>query len=311
MVRAASESVIPLISAVGHETDTTLIDFVSDRRAPTPTGAAEMAVPVRSDLIAEVSDLGRRQREAVQRRLEREGADLRALVRAMPNVDAFLGAKRQRLDLAEARLGPALAGNARAHRLRVSRLLERFVRHPPTLALATARGRLARIGERPGGAVRHGAARKGEALAYLGRRLVVARDGTLGRVRAEQVRSRDRLAALRARLAQATTRLSERRRDRLDGLAGLLGSLSYRAILARGFALVRDGAGAPVRKAAAATAAGSMSLEFADGIVAVRAGTPEPPGPETGGAPAPARPRRTARKPAAEVAPPQRSLFEV
>lgn len=156
--------------------------------------------------------------------------------------------------------------------------------------------------------MRHGAARKGEALAYLGRRLVVARDGTLGRARAEHVRSRDRLAALQARLAQATGRLAERRRDRLDGLAGLLGSLSYRAILARGFALVRDGAGAPVRNATAAAAAGHMSLEFTDGIVAVQAVPPEAPG--AGDAPAPARPRRTPRKPAAEAVPPQRSLFE-
>ncbi len=306
VVRAASDSAIPLISAVGHETDTTLIDFVSDRRAPTPTGAAEMAVPVRADLIAALRDLGHRQGEAVARRIDRERTDLRALVRAMPQVDAFLGAKRQRLDLAEARLGPALAGNARAHRLRVSRLVERFVRHPPTLALATARGRLARIGERPDSAVRHGAARKGEALAYLGRRLVVARDGTLGRARAEQIRSHDRLAALQARLARAASRLTERRRDRLGGLAGLLGSLSYRAILARGFALVRDGEGAPIRAAATASAAGLMSLEFADGTVAVRAEAAT----EAGSAPAPTRPRRAPRKPAAEAAPPQRSLFE-
>ena len=288
VVRAASESTIPLISAVGHETDTTLIDFVSDRRAPTPTGAAEMAVPVRADLIAEVVDLGRRQREAVLRRLDRERSDLRALVRAMPDVDAFLAAKRQRLDLAEARLGPALAGNARVFRLRVSRLVERFARHPPTLALAQARGRLARIGDRSGSALRHDTARKGENLAYLGRRLVVARDGTLGRARTDQARSRDRLGALQARLVQAGARLTERRADRLAGLAGLLGSLSYRAVLARGYALVRDVDGTPVRAAAEARA--HMILEFSDGTVGVRAEAgspamangPEPAGPPEG-----------------------------
>jgi exodeoxyribonuclease VII large subunit len=60
VVRAVADSEIPLISAVGHETDTTLIDFASDRRAPTPTGAAEMALPVRSELIAQVQTLGGR-----------------------------------------------------------------------------------------------------------------------------------------------------------------------------------------------------------------------------------------------------------
>lgn len=267
VVRAAADSTIPLISAVGHETDTTLIDFVSDRRAPTPTGAAEMAVPVRADLVAEVSDLARRQREAVHRRLDRERSDLRALVRAMPDVDAFLAAKRQRLDLAEARLGPALAGNARVFRLRVSRLVERFARHPPTLALAQARGRVARIGDRPGAALRHDMARKGEGLSYLGRRLVIAREGTVSRARAEQVRSRDRLDALQTRLVRAGVRLTERRADRLAGLSGLLGSLSYRAVLARGYALVRDSDGRAIR--AAAQVAPHMTLEFTDGFVEV------------------------------------------
>jgi exodeoxyribonuclease VII large subunit len=313
VVRAASDSAIPLISAVGHETDTTLIDFVSDRRAPTPTGAAEMAVPVRADLVAELVDLGRRQREAVTRRLDRERSDLRALVRAMPDVDAFLAGKRQRLDLAEARLGPALAGNARVYRLRMGGIVERFARHPPTLALATARGRLSRVGDRPEAALRHHAARKGEALAYLGRRLVVARDGTLGRVRAEQVRSRDRLGALQARLIQAGTRSIERRADRLAGLAGLLGSLSYRAVLARGYALVRDRDGTPIR--AAAEASRHMTLEFADGSVAV--GMPDAgdaaEGSPPGAPPAKAPPSRkaSARKPAVRKSAPAETSPEI
>ncbi|MGU3362317.1 exodeoxyribonuclease VII large subunit [Methylobacterium sp. M6A4_1b] len=310
VVRAAADSTIPLISAVGHETDTTLIDFVSDRRAPTPTGAAEMAVPVRTDLIAEVTDLGRRQHEAVARRLDRERSDLRALVRAMPDVDAFLAAKRQRLDLAEARLGPALAGNARVFRLRVSRLAERFARHPPTLALAQARGRVARIGDRPGAALRHDMARKGEGLSYLGRRLVIAREGTVNRARAEQMRSRDRLGALQARLVRAGARLTERRADRLAGLTGLLGSLSYRAVLARGYALVRDADGRAIRSAA--QAAPRMTLEFADGLVGVHTSDgpsdprtdalPSPPSEtaagadQAGSAPGRVRARKTASK---------------
>lgn len=269
VVRAAFESTIPLISAVGHETDTTLIDFVSDRRAPTPTGAAEMAVPVRADLLADLGDLARRQREAIARRLDREGSDLRSLVRAMPNADAFLASKRQRLDLADARLMPALAGNARDFRARFARMLDRLGRHPPALQVATARGRLALIDNRPRTAVRNEAARKGERLAHLGRRLVVARDATLGRAAAANARNGDRLAALHGRLGQAAGRLAERRRDRIGALGGLLGSLSYRAVLARGYALVRDASGDPVRAAADARAARRLSLEFTDGTVEV------------------------------------------
>ncbi|WP_419953819.1 exodeoxyribonuclease VII large subunit [Methylobacterium sp.] len=306
VVRAAAESAIPLISAVGHETDTTLIDFVSDRRAPTPTGAAEMAVPVRADLIAEIRDLGHRQREAVQRRLDREGSDLRALLRAMPGADAFLSAKRQRLDLAEARLMPALAGNARDYRVRFGRLLDRLGRHPPELRLTQARGRLALVADRPHSALRNYAARKGEALAYLGRRLVVAREQTLVRARSEAVRRKERLGALDARLGQAARRLLERRADRLASFASLLGSLSYRAVLARGFALVRDEEGAPIRAAASAMPGQRLSLEFADGTLLARTEASDAPTP--GGAEPPKR-KRQSRK--TVETPPQQSLFEL
>ena len=278
VVRAAFESAIPLISAVGHETDTTLIDHVSDRRAPTPTGAAEMAVPVRADLIATVADLAARGRGAVGRRIDRDRSDLRALARALPGADALLAAKRQRLDLAEARLAPALAAGASRHRARLQLLLDRMARRSPDVALANARARLARIDHRPLHAVSNDLQRKGEALVQLGRRLVVARDASLERARALQARRTDRLLALSDRLDQAGARTVERRRDRLQGLAGLLGSLSYRAVLERGYVLVRDAAGLPVRRAADAAAASRLGLQFADGIVAaVPDGTPAPP----------------------------------
>jgi len=277
VVRAAFESVIPLISAVGHETDTTLIDYVSDRRAPTPTGAAEMAVPVRADLIATVTDLSGRAIGSIGRRVERDRSDLRALARALPSADAILAAKRQRLDLAEARLAPALAAGASRHRARLQLLLDRMARRSPDVALANARARLARIDHRPLTALRNDVQRKGEALSQLGRRLVVARDASLERARALQARRADRLVALTDRLTQAGLRGIERRRDRLEGLAHLLGSLSYHAVLERGYVLVRDAAGLPVRHAAEAAAASRLSLQFADGTVnAVPDGTPDP-----------------------------------
>ena len=114
VVRAAAESDIPLISAVGHETDWTLIDHASDRRAPTPTGAAEMAVPVKADLAAQVAGLAARLKSAQSRTLDRRREALRALARALPTLDSVLALPRQRLDRSGQGLGRALQLNTAA-----------------------------------------------------------------------------------------------------------------------------------------------------------------------------------------------------
>jgi len=111
VVRAAAESQIPVVSAVGHETDWTLIDHAADIRAPTPTGAAEMVVPVRVELVATVNDLARRHNEAALRGIDRRRTELRSAVRALPTRDALFSGKRQRLDLAAARLVSRLRRN--------------------------------------------------------------------------------------------------------------------------------------------------------------------------------------------------------
>ena len=98
VVRAAAASAIPLVSAVGHETDWTLIDHAADRRAPTPTGAAEMAVPVRAELMAQVAALHARLRAGISRQLQQERRALMALARAMPGADMLLATPRRRLD---------------------------------------------------------------------------------------------------------------------------------------------------------------------------------------------------------------------
>lgn len=120
VVRAAFESEIPLISAVGHETDTTLIDYVSDRRAPTPTGAAEMAVPVRTELLLGVEENSQRLKRALTRTLTR-AADKLAAAR-LPRPEMLLQPVRQRLDFAAANLPKAALVLTQKARVKLSRL---------------------------------------------------------------------------------------------------------------------------------------------------------------------------------------------
>ncbi|GLQ34588.1 exodeoxyribonuclease 7 large subunit [Amylibacter marinus] len=108
VVRAAADSDIPLISAVGHETDTTLIDYASDRRAPTPTAAAEMAVPVWRDLTGHVAQLEQRRLGAITAAIDTRRQRLRDLSRALPKPADILAQQGQRLDMVSARLPRAL-----------------------------------------------------------------------------------------------------------------------------------------------------------------------------------------------------------
>ena len=111
VARTTAQSDIPLISAVGHETDTTLIDYAADRRAPTPTAAAEMAVPVRGDLQASLVDLQGRQLRAQTRRIEQLSALVTGLARGLPRLEELLALPRQLLDNAGQRLGAGLSVN--------------------------------------------------------------------------------------------------------------------------------------------------------------------------------------------------------
>jgi exodeoxyribonuclease VII large subunit len=110
VVRAIAGSAVPIISAVGHETDTTLCDYAADRRAPTPTAAAEMAVPVRAELHAQVRELGARSERCARRTAERAGEQLQAVLRHWPEREALLAPQQQRLDDLAERLPRGLRG---------------------------------------------------------------------------------------------------------------------------------------------------------------------------------------------------------
>ena len=304
VVRAAAMSDIPLVSAVGHETDWTLIDHAADLRAPTPTGAAEMCVPVRSELLGQVADLGRRHLGAELRLLERRRADLRGLLRALPTGEEVIAVPRQRLDRAAERLGGRLAGAMRERHLRLGRAANLLARHSPQAEFARMRercnslaGRLARL--RPALVPT-----RRLALEALTRRLEAALHGRATLERQRMTNQHERLEMLQQRLRRAVDASQARRAERLAGLSQIFGALGYKSVLARGFALVRDGAGLPLRSAAAIAPGDALHLQFADGDVAAIAGASTPQDPK----PAPARPR-AARGPGDKPGGGQGTLF--
>jgi exodeoxyribonuclease VII large subunit len=262
VARAAAASEIPLISAVGHETDTTLIDFVSDRRAPTPTAAAEMAVPVRLELMGFVSEAGTRMARAMAHRVEVRGQRLRDLGRALPRPEALVEGPRQRLDVLGDRLPQALRRRVDRGRLTLS---EQSGSLRPGVLRRRIEAEVMRLADRS------------TRLAPGLERLIAARRDALaaraGRLSARPIlreieTGRSRLADLSRRMQAAEAARLTDMRQRLQALDRLRETLGYRETLRRGYAVVR-GEGQVLTSRAAAEAASGLEIEFADGTLRI------------------------------------------
>ncbi|SOE17061.1 exodeoxyribonuclease VII large subunit [Hoeflea halophila] len=273
VVRAAAESDIPLISAVGHETDWTLIDHAADRRAPTPTGAAEMAVPVKADLEAHLATLAARLKSAQSRILDRRRETVRGLARALPTLDSVLALPRQRLDRSAQSLGRALELNTANRRRRFEQQASRITPVALVSALREKRqqvrdkiARMDRVQERRIDALRARLERHAQSVATLPRR-----------IRESHARGLERLTDLGRRRDNAMSLKLEQHKRGLGAQARMLQSLSYQSVLGRGFAVVRNQDRTLLSRAAQVETGTMISVEFADGEVSALASSSDQP----------------------------------
>ncbi|RAK58894.1 exodeoxyribonuclease VII large subunit [Phenylobacterium hankyongense] len=169
LARTAAASAIPLISAVGHETDTTLIDFVSDRRAPTPTAAAEMATPVLAELKAAVADFSARMHRRAARVVEDRRSRVEAADRSLKRVPDLLRLAEQRFDIVSGRLTAGLARNAAVHERELVRVASRLSPLLLQRPQAVQKQRLDGVAARLQPAVERRLERVSERLAALGK----------------------------------------------------------------------------------------------------------------------------------------------
>jgi exodeoxyribonuclease VII large subunit len=240
VVRAAAASEIPLISAVGHETDWTLIDLAADRRAPTPTGAAEMAVPVKAELEAQSATFASRLQGAIRRIFDRRRTDLRSAARALGSPDDILAQPRQQVDRMTGRLETALSYVTRHKR-------------------SDLRGTVTRLNS-----------------GLLTRRMRLEADSLQNLVRRADRAFVGITIHYRSRFEYAVSQLNWRKLDRiigsgrnqLENIWRLLASLSHESVLQRGFALIRNSAGTTITSAAMLRPGESFNMQFHDGQLA-------------------------------------------
>ena len=293
VVRAVAASQIPIISAVGHETDVTLIDFAADRRAPTPTAAAEIAVPVRAELATSLMDDGRRLLSTVSRTIDERRTRLEGLARGLPDLVGLVGTNAQRLDGASERLVNAIRRRMQSLSQTVARLGAGLVN--PRQQLEAAKDRLAQFQRALMFAYRQQVKLSEERLDGIGGRL---KREPLDRAVLDQ---RSRLEDLVPRLGEAIRRLVADAGNAARQQVELLESLSFERVLERGYVVVRDVAGKPISRGRDTHGGDAVTLQFADAKVAARVGGSAMPGQTKAGS--------RKRKAAPQSADPQRQLL--
>ncbi len=267
VVRAVTACQIPLISAVGHETDTTLIDFVADRRAPTPTAAAELAVPARTDLVNDLEQKAARLIGGLNRVAQERYLQLSRAERGLPDLPSLLGGARQRLDDRVERLTLALPNLL--HKRRAS--LDGAVRRLPDLPamLMGCHERVQERGARLVIALPNFVAHRRATLDLCGQKLVACLRHAVAGIHSKAGRTLGRLsdAPLQGMLRETRTRVG--------GVTARLESVSPLAVLQRGYALVSDATGHPLTSVREVAPGARLKLRFADGEVGATADRPE------------------------------------
>lgn len=262
VARAAAASDIPLISAVGHETDTTLIDFVSDKRAPTPTAAAELAVPVRLELMAWLDQQSARMTTSLSGGLQRRSQRLRDLSRALPRLEALLDGPRQRLDTTSARLGPALMSGVQRRKVRLADAAGGLRPAAMQRMIGNERRRLNGLSARLRPALERAVSVKTDRFAAGAGRF------DLDAVQDKLALHRQSVDVITQRIADAGQQKVTTARNKIEAMDRLRLTLGYEATLTRGYAVVR-GDGDVVTTKAGAGKAQALEIQFADGRLSV------------------------------------------